>query len=262
MDLCLGQAGPPADRRQNARVRGPAGAENPRWGYQRIAGELNRLGLSVSPSTVRRLLVRAGLGPAPRRSDLLGASSCARRPPTSSRVTSSTVETALLRRYDVLFFIELQSRRVHLAGTTPIRTAGGSPGRPATSAVRRARGRPVPDPRSRCEVRRRLRRGLPHGRHQRSPNAVPLAAGQRARRALRRDHTDRCLDWLLILGRRQLEHVLRVYVDHSNSQRPHRARGRQPPIATQPPSSPPLQATLQRHERLGGLLHEYHLAAA
>jgi putative transposase len=42
--------------------------ENPRWGYQRIAGELSKLGLSVSPSTVRRLLARAGLGSAARRS--------------------------------------------------------------------------------------------------------------------------------------------------------------------------------------------------
>ncbi|MGZ4264285.1 MAG: integrase core domain-containing protein [Solirubrobacteraceae bacterium] len=48
-------------------------------------------------------------------------------------------------------------------------------------------------------------------------------------------------------------------VDHYNTERPHRALGRQPPIAPQPP---PPQATIQRRDRLGGLLHEYHLAAA
>ena len=42
--------------------------ENSRWGYQPIVGELSKLGLPVSPSTVRRLLAKAGLGPAPRRS--------------------------------------------------------------------------------------------------------------------------------------------------------------------------------------------------
>jgi Integrase core domain len=38
-----------------------------------------------------------------------------------------------------------------------------------------------------------------------------------------------CLDWLLILNRRHLERVLRIYVDHYNRKRPHRALKLQPP---------------------------------
>jgi putative transposase len=71
-----------------------------------------------------------------------------------------------------------------------------------------------------------------------------------------------CLDWLLILGPRQLDRALRVYVDHDNTERPHRALGRHPPVATAPPARRPPIAAVQRRDRLGGLLHEYHLAAA
>jgi len=41
--------------------------ENPRWGYQRIKGELLHLGVSVSATTIRTMLRRHGLDPAPRR---------------------------------------------------------------------------------------------------------------------------------------------------------------------------------------------------
>jgi transposase InsO family protein len=70
-----------------------------------------------------------------------------------------------------------------------------------------------------------------------------------------------CLDWLLILNQRQLEHVLRVYTDHYNRQRPHRALALRPP---NPQAEPPLPAScdVQRHDRLGGLIHEYYRAAA
>jgi putative transposase len=73
-----------------------------------------------------------------------------------------------------------------------------------------------------------------------------------------------CLDWLLILNRRHLERVLRVFVHHYNGHRPHRALNLTPPNAEQQTvrlatSSP--SEHLQRRDRLGGLIHEYGFAA-
>jgi len=71
-----------------------------------------------------------------------------------------------------------------------------------------------------------------------------------------------CLDWLLILGPRQLDLVLRVFVEHYNSERPHRALSRCPPAPPQPILPPPPGGEVKRRDRLGGLVHEYYRAAA
>src|ERR671930_1040441 len=92
--------------------------ENPRWGHRRICGELAKLGLRVSPTSIRRLLAQARLEPAARR---LGPSWRAfLRAQAASIVACDffTVESLLLRRYYVLFFIAHASRRVWLAGCT------------------------------------------------------------------------------------------------------------------------------------------------
>ena len=73
-----------------------------------------------------------------------------------------------------------------------------------------------------------------------------------------------CLDRMLILGRRHLEAVLAEYVEHSNAHRPHRSLGQAAPSA--PDSTPehdtdPDLARLRRTDRLGGLIHEYRIAA-
>lgn len=70
-----------------------------------------------------------------------------------------------------------------------------------------------------------------------------------------------CLDWLLILNRRHLENVLRVYVGHYNSERPHRALDLRPAQGTSA-SEPSVCGAIHRRDRLGGLIHEYHRAAA
>ena len=86
-------------------------------------------------------------------------------------------------------------------------------------------------------------------------------ANAHAERFVRTARTE-CLDWMLILGPRHLDRALRIYVEHYNTQRPHRALGRCPPLATQPPAPATPHVTLERRDQLGGLLHEYHLAAA
>jgi putative transposase len=69
-----------------------------------------------------------------------------------------------------------------------------------------------------------------------------------------------CLDWLLILNRRHLERVLRAYIDHYNTQRPHRGVGLRPPDPTN--LSAATVGEIRRHDLLGGLIHEYYRAAA
>ncbi len=93
--------------------------ENPRWGYQRIAGELRGLGLTVSASTVRNLLRRAGVGPTGERVGLSWREFLRAQAQSTLAVDFFTIETIRLQRLYVLFFIELGSRRVHLAGCTP-----------------------------------------------------------------------------------------------------------------------------------------------
>jgi hypothetical protein len=91
---------------------------------------------------------------------------------------------------------------------------------------------------------------------------TPLQAPQANAYAERFVRTVRneCLDWLLILGRRHLEHVLRTYTRHYNQQRPHRGLALQPPEPL--PVKQPRSGDVHRRDRLGGLLHEYHRAAA
>jgi transposase InsO family protein len=70
-----------------------------------------------------------------------------------------------------------------------------------------------------------------------------------------------CLDWLLILGRKHLERVLRVYATHYNEHRPHRALEQHSPVPKPRPIRRQEGAPVRRRDRLGGLLHEYELAA-
>ena len=84
--------------------------ENPRWGYQRIVGELRKLGLRASATSVRSVLKRRGIPPAPRRAGPSWRAFLRAQAASMIACDFFTVDTVALRRLYVLFFIELQSR--------------------------------------------------------------------------------------------------------------------------------------------------------
>jgi putative transposase len=172
-----------------------------------------------------------------------------------------TVETILLRRFYVLFFIAHASRRVWLAGCTTnptgewmtqqARNLGLDFGESGVGFLIRDRDSKYNG--SFDEVRSE---GI---RIVKTPVRAPQANGI-AERFVRTVRVE-CLDWLLILNRRHLEHVLRVFVDHYNRQRPHRALDLRPPTTDSEQGSS-RSGAIHRRDRLGGLIHEYYRAAA
>jgi len=88
--------------------------ENRRWGYQRIAGELGALGFSVATTTIRKLLRKAGLGPAGQRAGVSWREFNRGQAASMPACDFFTVDTIFATRLYVLFFIELGSRRAHV----------------------------------------------------------------------------------------------------------------------------------------------------
>jgi putative transposase len=240
--------------------------ENPRWGYQRIQGELLRLRVQVSATAIRTTLRRHGLDPAPRPMATTWRAFLRQQAAGIIACDFFTVDTIWLRRLYVLFFIELDTRRVHLAGVTANPNSGW--------VTQQARNLLV----VLGERERRLRfvlrdRDAKFSRAFddvfRSEGTEVLVTPVRAPNA--NAHAERwirtvraeCLDWLLIIGRGHLEQVLRVYIEHYNAHRPHRALGLQPPDPAVEPAlnSNDQPAQVHRRDLLGGLVHEYRQAA-
>lgn len=87
-------------------------------GYLRLVGECRKLGVAVSATSVRTILRRHRLGPAPRRSGPTWIQFLRAQAAGILACDFLTVETVGLTRLYVLFFVELDRRRVHLAGIT------------------------------------------------------------------------------------------------------------------------------------------------
>jgi putative transposase len=92
--------------------------ENPAWGYRRIVGELRGLGVAVSASSVRSILIRHGLPPAPERDSAGWRLFLRQQAATMLACDFLTVETVWLTRIYVLFFVSLERRRIEFVAST------------------------------------------------------------------------------------------------------------------------------------------------
>jgi putative transposase len=237
--------------------------ENPRWGYQRIRGELLKLGHDVSATTIRTALRRSGIPPAPRRAGLSWRAFLRAHAGALLECDFFTIDTVRLQTLYVLFFIEVHTRQVFVAGCTARPTAAWATqqARNLIWALDEAGVRPTVVVRDRdakfvrafddvfrTEAVRVVR--APFG----SPRA--RAHAERWVGTVRRE----CLDWLLVVGQRHLERVLREYVEHYNAARPHQALGLTTPLGRGQPAGQ--AGDIVRRDRLGGLIHEYERKAA
>jgi transposase InsO family protein len=243
--------------------------ENPSWGYQRIVGELRKLGSGVSVTSVRNILASAGVPPAPQRDRQSWRRFLRAHGESILACDFFTVDTIWLHRLYVLVFLSIGSRRIDYFACTS---------KPDTEwMLQQARNLLME-----LDDRGRQVRFLIHDRDAKFPRAFDALLATEDIKVIRTPvrapnanaHMERwvgsvrreCLDRLLIFGRRQLEHVLRVYVKHYNRRRPHRALDLKPPD-TGPSSSvagglQPQALHVHRRDLLGGLIHEYELAAA
>jgi putative transposase len=237
--------------------------DNASWGYQRIQGELRKLGHRIAASTIRRVLRRARIPPAPTRGSNASWRQFLRaQASTALAVDFFHVDTVTLRRIYVFFALEIQTRYVHILGITT-----NPDGSWTTQQARNL----LLDLGERAEAFKYLIRDRA-GQFTAAFDAVladegidvlkipagcPRANAYAERFVLtaRTELTDR----MLIFGRSHLQHVIGRYAQHYNERRPHRSRDLQPPSPAPPISR--LPAARIRRRTVLGLINEYEPAA-
>ena len=241
--------------------------DNPAWGHRRVQGELVKLGHPIAASTVWQILHDARIGPAPRRTGPTWKQFLTVQARGILAADFVHVDTVLLHRLYALIVIEHGTRRVRLAGIT-----ANPDGAWTTQAARNV----LMDLGHRATTVKFLIRDRA-GQFTSSFDAVFTAEGIRilasppqAPRAnaicermigtLRRELLDR----MLIVNEHHLRQVLTEYLRHYNTARPHRALGQLTPAqaGTRPPEPTNLaEHRIRRKQVLGGLTHEYYIAA-
>ncbi|HEY9756118.1 MAG TPA: integrase core domain-containing protein [Oculatellaceae cyanobacterium] len=236
--------------------------DNPGLGYDKLKGELRKLGFPVSPTTIRTVLQQHGIPPAPERS----------RAGSSWRTFLNhykeqflacdflTVESLTLQTLYVLFFIEHATRRVYLAGCTA---------HPDSDWVSQQTRHLTWE----LEERDVPMRYLIHDHDTKFtglfdalfeaegieivnlPFEAPNAIAERWVRSVREE----CLDKLIILNERHLRRVLTEYLVYYNTRRPHQGIDQDSPLGLEPGST---TAPIRYRKVLGGIIRDYYREAA
>lgn len=243
--------------------------ENPSWGYRRVHGELALLGISIAASTVWEILKTEGVDPAPHRTTLTWAAFL--RSQAEALLAMDFIETVTLtgaRQY-ILAAIHHANRRVRILGTTANPTHAW-----VTQAVRNLI-MDLQDAPSAPQLRFLIR-----DRDAKYPAAIDEVLGtagittvltgvrmprmnaitERWVKTLRAELLDRTLIW----NETHLRHALREYERHYNSHRTHRSLAAAAPLRTRPQPLEPDRIdrlAIHRHDRLGGIIHEYRHVA-
>jgi transposase InsO family protein len=234
--------------------------ENPRWGYGKLEGELLKLGYKVSRTTIRNVLDRHQIVPTPVRNGSLGWHQLMTHYREQLLACDFfTVETIWLQTLYVLFFIELGTRRVHLAGVT------AHPNQIRVTQQARQLLWKLESGASRM-------RFLIHDNDRKFTNTfdaifesvgyhvihTPYQAPNANAHAERwvRSVREECLDLILILNVTHLRRVLCEYIEaYYNVARPHQGLDQKIPM---PPPPQRIQGSVHRRPILGGLINDYY----
>jgi transposase InsO family protein len=241
--------------------------KNVSWGYDRIQGGLANLGHIIAPNTVKNILKRHGIEPAPEREKRTSWKTFLKAHWDVTAATDFfTVEVWTPRglvTYYVLFIIRLSTRSVHIAGVTTAPN-GAFMKQVARNLTDVSDGFLLNsrylimdrDTKYTDDFRGHLdREGVrPVRCPARAPNCNAFA--ERFVRSIKKE----CLDLMILFGETSLRRALREYVAHYHSERNHQGLGNRllEPVNSSSPASEPVQC----RERLGGMLNYYYRAAA
>jgi putative transposase len=238
--------------------------ENPSWGYSKLHGELLKLGYTIGRSTVRDILKRQHIPPAPQRAKNTSSWSTLLSHYGQQILACDffTVETAWLKTLHTLFFIELGSRRVHCAGCTAHPSAEwvAQQARQLTWAL---------------QEEHKSMRFLIHDRDAKFPPSFDNVFATEGIEILRtpyrtptanafaerwvRSVREEILDKLLIVNQAHLQRVMTEYTDYFNRARPHQGIEQRCPI---PIERGRRAGAVKRRDVLGGIIHDYDRDAA